>query len=215
MIEFFTEFFSKLHHLDELIRWGGYTALTLIVFAETGLLVGFFLPGDSLLVTAGLVSALDGTLNIWVLTALLIAAAIIGDTVGYWIGYHLGPRLFNKEDSLLFHKDHITKTRNFYDKHGPKTIVLARFVPIVRTFAPTIAGVAKMDYKKFVTYNVFGGVLWVGSMLHGGYWLGRLIPNIEKHIHIVILVVIFVSLIPIFNEWRVSRAHKSKSERVS
>lgn len=209
-MEFLTDFFSRLHHLDELIRWGGYTALTAIVFAETGLLIGFFLPGDSLLVTAGLVAALDGVLNIWILSALLIAAAIIGDTVGYWIGYHLGPRMFNRENSIFFHKDHITRTQKFYDKHGPKTIVLARFVPIIRTFAPTIAGVARMNYTKFFTYNVIGGVLWVLSMLHGGYWLGRSIPNIEKHIHLVILAVIFISLIPIFHEWRVSRAHKKE-----
>lgn len=210
MIEFFSHFWDRLHHLDELVRWGGYTALTAIVFAETGLLIGFFLPGDSLLVTAGLVSAVDGTLNIWILTGLLTAAAIVGDTVGYWIGYHLGPRLFNKEDSFFFHKDHVVRTQKFYEKHGPKTIVLARFVPIVRTFAPTIAGVARMDYGKFLTYNVVGGVVWVVGMLHGGYWLGRMVPNIEKHLHVVILVVIFVSLIPIFNEWRAARAHHQK-----
>jgi membrane-associated protein len=207
-MEFITEFFSRLHHLDELIRWGGYAGLTAIVFAETGLLVGFFLPGDSLLVTAGVIAALDGILNIWILSGLLCAAAIIGDTVGYWIGFHLGPRLFNREDSLLFHKDHITRTQKFYDKHGPKTIILARFVPIIRTFAPTIAGVARMNYPKFLFYNVVGGLIWVLGMLHGGYWLGRSIPDIEKHIHIIILVIIFVSFIPILHEWRLSRAHK-------
>ncbi len=212
-MDFITEFFSKLHHLDELIRWGGYTALTAIVFAETGLLVGFFLPGDSLLVTAGVVASLEGTLNIWILTGLLIAAAIIGDTVGYWIGRQLGPRLFNKEDSLLFSKSHVVKTQKFYDKHGPKTIVLARFVPIVRTFAPTIAGVGAMDYKKFLFYNVIGGVLWVVSMLHGGYWLGRLVPDIDKHLHVVIAVVIVVSFLPILHEWRVSRAHQTQKAK--
>lgn len=205
-MEHLSEFFSHLHNINELVRWGGYTALTAIVFAETGLLVGFFLPGDSLLVTAGLLAAVDGVLNIWILSALLVAAAILGDTVGYWIGYHLGPRLFNREDNVLFHKDHIVKTQKFYDKHGPKTIVLARFVPIVRTFAPTIAGVARMDYRKFFAYNILGGAVWVLSMLHGGYWLGRFIPNIEKNIHYVILIVIVVSFLPILNEWRVSRA---------
>ena len=210
MIDFLKEFLSRLHHLDELVRWGGYTALTGIVFAETGLLVGFFLPGDSLLVTAGLVSALDGTLNIWILSALLVAAAILGDTVGYWIGHYIGPRLFHKEDSFFFSKNHILRTQKFYDKHGPKTIVLARFVPIIRTFAPTIAGVGGMNYGKFLFYNVIGGVAWVLSMLHGGYWLGRLIPNIDKQIHIIILIVIFVSFLPILNEWRLSRAHKNR-----
>lgn len=213
-MEFLSDFFSRLHHLDELIRWGGYTALTAIVFAETGLLIGFFLPGDSLLVTAGLVAALDGVLNIWILSALLVAAAILGDTVGYWIGRQLGPRLFNRENSFIFNKNHIVRTQKFYEKHGPKTIVLARFVPIVRTFAPTIAGVAQMDYGKFLFYNVLGGVIWVMSMLHGGYWLGRMIPNIDKHIHIVILVVIGVSFLPILHEWRVSRAEKRSAGKI-
>lgn len=213
MIESIAEFFSRLHHLDELIRWGGYTALTAIVFAETGLLIGFFLPGDSLLVTAGVVASIDGTLNIWILTGLLIAAAIVGDTVGYWIGRQLGPRLFNKEDSWVFNKAHIAKTQKFYEKYGPKTIVLARFVPIVRTFAPTIAGVASMDYKKFLFYNVLGGVLWVVSMLLGGYWLGQLVPDIDKHLHLVIAVVIFVSFLPILNEWRHARMEKAKKAK--
>jgi membrane-associated protein len=211
IMESLAEFFSHLHNLDDLVRTGGYIALTLIVFAETGLLIGFFLPGDSLLVTAGVVSALDGTLNIWILSGLLVAAAIIGDAVGYWIGLQLGPRLFNKSDSFFFNKNHIVRTQKFYDKHGPKTIVLARFVPIVRTFAPTIAGVAGMEYRKFFIYNAVGGVVWVMSMLHGGYWLGRVVPNIEKHIHIVILIVIVLSLLPILYEWMASRkGHDAK-----
>ncbi|MBI4387981.1 MAG: VTT domain-containing protein [Candidatus Omnitrophica bacterium] len=201
MIEAFQEFFSRLYQFDELIRWGGYVVLVFIVFAETGLLAGFFLPGDSLLVTAGLLAAVDGVLNIWVLNLLLCVAAIIGDTTGYWIGYHLGPRIFNREDSFFFHKDHLVRTKKFYDKYGPKTIVIARFVPIVRTFAPTVAGVGKMKYQQFLLYNIVGGISWVFSMTLIGYFLGSAIPNIEKYVHWVILVVIFLSFIPIIKEW--------------
>lgn len=210
-MELLTEFFSNLYRFDELIRWGGYFALIIIVFAETGLLAGFFLPGDSLLVTAGLISAVDGTLNIWLLNLGLMAAAILGDTTGYWIGYHLGPRLFNRSDSIFFHKDHLIRTKKFYDKYGPKTIVLARFIPIVRTFAPTVAGVGRMEYKKFLVYNVAGGIGWVLSMTLAGYFLGRSIPNIEKQIHWVILIVIILSFIPIIKEFWSSRASNKMS----
>ncbi len=187
--------------LDELIRWGGYFVLFAIVFAETGLLIGFCLPGDSLLVTAGLICALDGTMNIFVLNIVLIFAAITGDSAGYMIGYHIGPKLFNKEDSFFFKKSHIERTHKFYEKYGAKTIVLARFVPIVRTFAPTMAGVGKMDYKKFIAYNVFGGIGWVMSMTLIGYFLAKSIPDIEKKIHWVILAVIVISFIPLVKEW--------------
>ena len=158
------EFFAHLHNLEDLIRWGGYIGLFIIVFAETGLFFGFFLPGDSLLVTAGLIAALDHTLDIRILTGLLCAAAILGDSTGYAIGYHFGPRIFNKEDSIFFHRNHLLKAQRFYEKYGAKTIVLARFVPIVRTFAPTVAGIGKMHYAKFVFYNIAGGIAWVGSM---------------------------------------------------
>ena len=205
------EFFSNIYNVEELIRMGGYTALVVIVFAETGLLAGFFLPGDSLLVTAGLFSALEGSLNIWVLNGLLMVAAIVGDTTGYWIGYHLGPRLFHKEDSLFFKKSHLDRTHKFYEKHGPKTIVIARFVPIVRTFAPTVAGAGRMDYKKFLFYNVAGGVGWVASMTLCGYFLGRSIPDVEKHIHIVIGAVILLSFIPILKEWLAHRREQKQN----
>lgn len=187
--------------LDELIRWGGYFVLIAIVFAETGLLIGFCLPGDSLLVTAGLLCAVDGALNIVWLNVYLIAAAIIGDSVGYYIGYKIGPRLFAKEDSLIFRKSHIEKTQRFYEKHGPKTIVIARFVPIVRTFAPTLAGVGRMKYSTFLTYNILGGIGWVMSMTLLGYFLARTIPDIEKKIHYVVLIIIFLSILPIVKEW--------------
>ena len=182
--------------LDSLIRWGGYGLLVAIVFAETGLLVGFFLPGDSLLVTAGLVAA-TGALNIWWLNVLLIVAAVVGDSVGYAIGRHIGPRLFTREKSLLFNPAHVERTRRFYERHGAKTIVIARFVPIVRTFAPTVAGVGQMEYRRFIFYNVAGGIGWVVSMTWGGYLLGQSIPNIGSHIHIVVVIVIVLSLVPI------------------
>lgn len=184
-----------------MIRTGGYLALTAVVFAETGLLAGFFLPGDSLLVTAGLVCSLDNTLNIWVLNALLVTAAILGDSTGYWIGRQLGPRLFKKEDSLFFKRSHLIRTQKFYEKYGAKTIVMARFVPIVRTFAPTVAGIAGMNYKTFITYNVIGGLGWVLSMTLLGYFLGQTIPNIEHNIHYVALVIIVLSFLPILKEW--------------
>ena len=208
-MELLREFFSNLYRFDELIRWGGYVVLVIIVFAETGLLAGFFLPGDSLLVTAGLLAGVEGTLNIWWLNLFLSIAAIVGDTVGYWIGYHAGPRIFNRENSFFFHKDHLLRTKKFYDKYGAKTIILARFVPIVRTFAPTVAGVGRMEYKHFLIYNIAGGIGWVMAMTLAGYFLGRSIPNIEKQIHWVILIVIFLSIIPILRELWISRFGKT------
>ena len=204
-MNFLHEFFSKLYQFDELIRWGGYTVLVIVVFAETGLLAGFFLPGDSLLVTAGLLSAVEGTVNIWILNLILMAAAIGGDTTGYWIGYHLGPKIFKKEDSLLFHKNHLIRTQEFFEKYGSKTIIIARFVPIVRTFAPTVAGVGKMRYTRFLLFNIVGGVGWVASMTLAGFFLGHSIPNIEKQLHWVILIVILVSFIPILRECCINR----------
>ncbi len=196
---------NNLYSLEELIRWGGYALLAAIVFAETGLLAGFFLPGDSLLVTAGLIASLDGTLNPWVLTALLSLAAILGDTTGYAIGYHLGPRIFRREDSRFFHRDHLLRTQRFFEKYGAKTIVLARFVPFVRTFAPTVAGAGRMRYRTFLAFNVLGGIGWVSSMVLVGYLLAESIPDIQHHVHWVVAVVILASLIPVFRELLVSR----------
>jgi len=198
-VEFLLGVLTGAHSLDDLIRWGGYAVLVGIVFTETGLLVGFFLPGDSLLVTAGLVAAAGG-LNIWWVNSLLIVAAIVGDSVGYAIGARLGPRLFTREQSLLFNPRHVERTRRFYECHGAKTIVIARFVPIIRTFAPVVAGVGQMRYRRFLFYNVAGGVGWVTSMTWMGYLLGRAVPNIADYIHIVVIVVIVVSMIPIVVE---------------
>lgn len=204
-MEFFYGLLDGSVSLADLIRWGGYLVLVAIVFCETGLLVGFFLPGDSLLITAGLVAA-AGSLDIWLLNLLLIPAAIIGDSVGYAIGYRAGPRLFTKEQSLLFSRKHLLRTREFYEKYGGKTIVLARFIPLLRTFAPVVAGIGQMQYRRFLFYNVFGGVLWVTSLTWAGYLLGTLIPDISRYIHIVVLVVIALSMVPVVLEvWKARR----------
>lgn len=193
--------------LDDLIRWGGYAVLVGIVFTETGLLIGFFLPGDSLLVTAGLVAAAGG-LDIWVLDGLLIVAAVVGDSVGYAIGYRTGPKIFRKEESRWFSRRHLVRTHEFYERHGGKTIVLARFIPIIRTFAPVVAGVGQMAYRRFLFYNVFGGIGWVVSLTWTGYLLGQQIPNINQHIHLVVAVVVVLSVMPIVVEWWKARARK-------
>jgi membrane-associated protein len=191
--------------LADLIRWGGYVVLVAIVFCETGLFVGFFLPGDSLLITAGLVAA-SGGLDIWLLNVLLIVAAIVGDSVGYGIGYRAGPRLFVKEESLLFSRKHLLRTKTFYEKYGAKTIVLARFIPLIRTFAPVVAGIGQMEYRRFLFYNVFGGIGWVVSLTWTGYLLGAFVPNISRYIHILVVVVIVLSMVPVVVElWRARR----------
>lgn len=194
----------RLRDLRGLVQWAGYVGLTGIIFAETGLLVGFFLPGDSLLVTAGLLASQPGFgLNVYLLGLILSIAAIVGDSVGYAIGRATGPRIFTRENSLLFNRKHLQRAHAFYERHGGKTIILARFMPIVRTFAPVVAGVAEMEYRSFVAFNVIGGLLWVWSMLFVGYFLGRWVPGIDKHIESVILVVIFLSILPgIVGWWR-------------
>jgi membrane-associated protein len=195
-VDFLHGILTGAYSIDALIQWGGYILLVGIVFAETGLLVGLFLPGDSLLITAGLLAG-AGSLNIWWLNALLIAAAIAGDSTGYAIGVRLGPRIFTREKSLLFDPKHVVRTQRFYEKYGPKTIVIARFVPIIRTFAPVLAGVGAMRYRRFLTYNVAGGIGWVASMTWAGYLLGQTVPNISKHIHVLVIVIIILSVIPI------------------
>jgi membrane-associated protein len=209
-VEFLLELASGRYALDDLIRWGGYAVLVAIVFTETGLLVGFFLPGDSLLITAGLVAGTGG-LNIWWLNVLLIAAAIVGDSVGYAIGFRAGPRLFTREDSLLFHRRHLIRTREFYERYGGKTIVLARFIPIIRTFAPVVAGVGQMAYRRFLFFNVFGGIGWVTSLTWAGYLLGRTVPNITQHVHVIVAIVVVLSVLPIVAEIVKARGKKRKT----
>jgi len=211
-METLLDLWAQVPSAEAIIRWGGVIALITIVFAETGLLVGFFLPGDSLLVTAGLFAA-RGDLNVVVLLVSLSIAAIVGDAVGYAIGRRLGPKLFKKEDSLLFKRKHLVKAHEFYERYGGKTIVIARFVPIIRTFAPTVAGAAEMTYSKFAAYNVFGGLLWVFSMVLGGYALGSVVPNIDKYIHYVIVIVVFLSLLPPFIEWWRERRRNAAEKR--
>ena len=194
-----------LHTLRDpraLVQAAGYVGLTAIIFTETGLLIGFFLPGDSLLVTAGLLASQpEFGLNVYVMGILLSIAAVVGDTVGYHIGKATGPRIFTRENSLFFNRKHLIRAHEFYERHGGKTIVLARFMPIVRTFAPVVAGVGEMRYRDFLTYNIFGGVLWVWSMLMTGYVLGRYIPGVERHIEKIIILVIFLSILPGIIAW--------------
>jgi len=183
-------------HLQELIKHIGYLGVWAIIFAESGLFIGFFLPGDSLLFTAGFIASQPGFFDIRVLIFGAFVCAVLGDNVGYATGYRFGRRLFEKEDSWLFKKKHLNKTQEFYEKHGKKTIVLARFLPIIRTFAPIVAGVGAMRYKTFMAYNLIGGFGWTFGITLMGYYLGKAIPDVDKYLIPVILVIIFVSLIP-------------------
>ena len=204
------EWFHQLRNPTYLVQAAGFIGLVTIIFVETGFFFGFFLPGDSLLVTAGLLIATGLDMNVYVLGIALNIAAIIGDAVNYWFGRITGPKIFVRDDSLFFKKKHVERAHEFYVKHGAKTIVLARFMPIVRTFAPLVAGVAKMDYKVFALYNVIGGTAWIWSMLFTGYFLGRYVPGIDKYIELVIIVVIFLSILPgIIAWWRERRRQQT------
>ncbi|MDO8523263.1 MAG: VTT domain-containing protein [bacterium] len=196
--------------LENLIKTAGYLGLFFIIFAESGLFIGFFLPGDSLLFTAGFLAS-QGYLNIWMLAPLMFVGAVLGDNFGYAFGAKVGPALFKKEDSLLFHKDHLERARNFYEKKGPMTIVLARFLPVIRTFAPILAGVGKMEYKTFFFYNILGGALWSLGMTLLGYLLGSVVPNIDKYLLPIILTIIFVSFLPgIYHVFKNRREYAGK-----
>jgi membrane-associated protein len=184
-----------LFNVKGLIEWGGTLLVCVIVFIETGFFVGFFLPGDSLLVTAGVFAA-SGQLHISELLLLVPLCAIVGDQIGYWIGRKAGQALYQREDSLIFRKRHLQRAHEFYEKYGGKTVILARFVPIIRTFCPPVAGAAEMSYGRYLAYDVAGGLLWGGGMILIGYSLGRQVPNISENIHYVIAVVIFLSLLP-------------------
>lgn len=205
----------QLPTLEEIVVWGGYIGLFAIIFAETGLLIGFFLPGDSLLVTAGLFAA-RGQLDIVWLNLLLIIAAITGDAVGYTIGLRAGKALFNREQSRWFRKDHLIKTQEFYEKYGGITIVLARFMPFARTFAPVVAGIAGMKYRRFALFNITGGIGWIVSMTLLGYFLGVAFPGVVKHIELVIIAIVFLSILPLIIKYIQHRASgKSAARKVT
>jgi len=181
--------------LINLIKSVGYLGIFGIVFAESGLLIGFFLPGDSLLFTAGFLAS-QGYLNIYLLVAGILTAAILGDNVGYMFGKKVGPKLFNRKDSLFFHKDNLMRAEKFYEKYGPLTIVIARFIPVVRTFAPIVAGIGRMKYRTFLSYNIIGGILWTIILTLAGFFLSKIIPDVEKHLELIIAIIIIFSVIP-------------------
>lgn len=192
--------------LVSLIKAAGYLGLFGIIFAESGLFVGFFLPGDSLLFTAGFLAS-QGYLNIFILVPLCFAAAVLGDNFGYAFGRRVGPKIFRKENSFFFHKHHVERARGFYERHGKKTIIFARFVPFARTFAPILAGVGNMHYRTFFFYNIFGGFLWAACLPLLGYFLGSAVPGIDRYLLPVILLIITLSMLPAaFHVWRDWRA---------
>ena len=214
MEHFFSLILPQLPTLEEIIVWGGYIGLFAIVFSETGLLIGFFLPGDSLLVTAGLFAA-RGELDIVLLNLILIIAAVTGDATGYYIGSKAGHALYSRPQSRLFRQDHLLKTKEFYEKYGGITIVLARFMPFARTFAPVVAGIAEMKYRRFALFNITGGIGWVMSMTLIGYFLGRSIPGIEEKIEYIIAIVIFLSILPLIVKYLQHRAHERRRRKKS
>src|SRR5512139_258925 len=211
LINFLIDLFLHLdEHLSVVIQNYGtwtYILLFLVIFMETGLVVTPFLPGDSLIFAAGTFAspALGSALNIWVLWVLLCAAAILGDTVNYWIGHYIGPRAFSGEIRFL-KKEYLDRTHAFFEKHGGKTIILARFVPIVRTFAPFVAGVGEMTYGHFITYNVIGGVAWVTLFLWMGYFFGNL-PFVKEHFSLIVIAIILISVMPMVYELIRARMH--------
>ena len=204
-MDFFRKLFDLLTHLGEDDRWKAmvdyvgvnslYVVLFAIVFCETGLVVTPFLPGDSLIFAIGAVAAREIGISVFIVAPLLVAAALIGDNVNYWLGRRLGPAVFKREDSRLLNKKHLLHAQSFYEQHGTKTVILARFVPIVRTFAPFVAGVGRMNYVRFLTFSVVGAILWVGTCLAGGYFLGSR-PFFKRHFELVIVAIVFISLLP-------------------
>ncbi|MFY9530883.1 MAG: VTT domain-containing protein [Candidatus Acidiferrales bacterium] len=210
MIESLKEILHHLYDVRGLIEWGGVLLVCTIVFVETGLFVGFFLPGDSLLVTAGVFAA-AGQIRLSFLLTLVTLCAIAGDQLGYAIGRRAGAGLYQRQDSRFFKKQHLERAHSFYEKYGGKTIILARFVPIIRTFCPPVAGAARMSYLRYLSYDIFGGIFWVWSMVLVGYSLGRTVPHIESQIHWVIAVVIVLSLMPAIFQGLKMRAKKQAS----
>src|SRR5215203_821100 len=216
LMEFFRKLFDLLRHLGEDAKWESmiqyigvgklYVVLFLIIFAETGLVVTPFLPGDSLLFAIGALGARGIGINLPLVTVLLIAAAILGDAVNYWVGYKLGPAVFKREDSKLLNKKHLLRAQEFYETYGGKTIILARFVPIVRTFAPFVAGVGRMNFFRFWLYNIVGGIAWVVICVAAGYFFGGF-AFVKKHFELVIVAIVFISVLPMAIEfWNARRA---------
>lgn len=194
-----TDLISSLLHptvaLQSIGTVGGYIVMTAIIFAECGLLVGFFLPGDSLLFTAGVLAS-QGLFNVWILMPLLLVAAIVGVSVGYIVGARWGRRLFERPDSRFFKQDNLMKAETFYEKHGGKAIILTRFIPVIRTFVPVVAGIGRMSYPKLMLYNIVGGVIWVVGLVGAGFWLGEKVSNIDKYLLPIIAIIIFLSILP-------------------
>lgn len=198
LLQSILHFLHSLYSTDglrELIRSGGAPLVCAIVFVETGFFVGFFLPGDSLLITAGIFSYAGVIPLKWLLLPVMFCA-IAGDQIGYWIGRSAGAALYRREDSLFFRRSHLQRAHDFYEKYGGRAVILARFVPIIRTFCPPVAGAARMPYSRYLLFDIFGGTFWVGATILGGYSLGHFIPNIGNYIHYVIAVVIFLSILP-------------------
>jgi len=208
-VETLRHFLAHVYDVKALIEWGGTLLVCAIVFVETGMFVGFFLPGDSLLVTAGVFAA-AGNLNLASLLSLVTICAIAGDQLGYAIGRKAGQSLYRRKNSRFFKHEHLQEAHDFYERYGGKTVIMARFIPIIRTFCPPVAGAAKMNYPRYLIYDIFGGLLWVWSMVLIGYWLGRSVPNVEKKIHFVIAGVILISFIPAaYHAWQVRRKKPS------
>lgn len=216
------DFLNPKYLIDWMLAFlGGYVyfGLWFVIFAETGLAVGFFLPGDSLLVVSGLFAAAN-KLNVWLVMLAFFLGSVIGDSTGYWTGRFMGKTLFNRESSRIFKPSRVAKAHSFFEKYGVKTVILARFVPIVRTFAPLVVGAAEMPYSRFLPFSIVGGLLWITSMVLAGYFLGGVIERalnikLEDHIEKVVIVVVFLSLLPPMVEYlrhRFSR-HRSKSEQ--
>ncbi|MBI2086112.1 VTT domain-containing protein [Candidatus Daviesbacteria bacterium] len=184
-------------HFDliSLVKTAGYLGVFGIVFLESGLLIGFFFPGDSLLFTAGFLAS-QGFLDITILIVGCFIAAVSGDTIGFYIGKNLGPKIFTKDNSIFFNKKHLETAQKFYDKHGGKTIILARFVPVIRAFAPVVAGAGRMNYKRFITFNLVGGVLWAIGVTAAGYYLGSLIPDVDKYLLPIVGLIVIASILP-------------------
>ena len=209
MLDLIRSVLHNLYDVQGLIQWGGTLLVCIIVFVETGLFVGFFLPGDSLLVTAGVFAA-AGTLKIGSLVLFVTLCAIAGDQLGYWIGRRTGQALYRRKDSVFFKRRHLDRAHQFYEKYGGKTVILARFMPIVRTFCPPVAGAAEMRYARYLTYDIVGGCCWGAGLVLVGYFLGSIVPNIGQRIHWVIAVVVVLSLLP-----AMIGAMRARSRRIS